>query len=106
MVTKKLKIKNINSVFNLSKKVLLISILTLKLDKNIINVAIIGKNAYCAANKLKKAHVFVFFMRVSEFQLAKEVKSKTSPKNIVPNEYHGFLHVFSKKIPNTLPFLD
>lgn len=45
----------ISFVFNLSKKVLPKLIFISKLDKNIIDIAMIDTNAYCIANKLKKA---------------------------------------------------
>lgn len=45
----------ISFVFNLSKKVLPKLILILILDKNVIDIVMIGINAYCIANKLKKA---------------------------------------------------
>lgn len=53
----------INSIFNWDIQVLLILIFTSKLDKNIIDIAIISTDAYCAASKLKKTQVFAVFMK-------------------------------------------
>ena len=88
---------SISSIFNLGKKVLLISILILKLDKNIINITIISANIYYAANKLKKTQVFIISMRNLKFQVIKKAKPETDPKNIILKKYYDFLDIFLKK---------
>lgn len=57
----------------------------------------ISINVYCAACRLKKAWVFLWFIKDIYYQVEKEVKVKTNLKNVVSKEYHDFLNVFSKK---------
>lgn len=83
------------SFFNkFAKKFLPISIFVLTPGKNIMNIPIIGINAYCTTCKLKKAQVFTLFIRDLKFQIGKKVKSETNLKNIIPEEYHDFLNMF------------
>ena len=73
----------IRSLNNLDKIDLLISILTLTLDISVVNVAMIGANAYYATCKLKQAQVFAASMRDLEFQIAKEAKLEIDPKSVI-----------------------
>ena len=63
----------------------------------------IGADAYCAACHLKRAQVFAVSMRDIQYQAEKEARAGTNSKSVVPQEYHDFLDVFSKKNSNTLP---
>ena len=62
-----------------------------------IDIAMIGANAYCATCYLKKAQVFTISMRDIQYQAKKEARAETNPKSVIPQEYHIFLDVFSKK---------
>ena len=42
-------------------------------------------------------------MRDIQYQAEKEARAETNPKSVVPQEYHDFLDVFSKKDSDTLP---
>ncbi len=42
----------------------------------------IGTDTYCTACKLKKAYVFVVFMRDPEFQAREEARPETDHKNM------------------------
>ena len=42
-------------------------------------------------------------MRDIQYQAEKEARAETDPKSVVPQEYHDFLDVFSKKNSDTLP---
>ena len=41
-------------------------------------------------------------MRDLEFQAVKKAKPETNPKNVIPEKYHDFLDLFSKKNSDTL----
>ena len=97
------KIVAISSMDNLGKKDLPISIPIPVLDKSVVDVAMIGADAYCTTCKLKEAQVFALSLRDLEFQVAKEVRSKTDLKSIISEEYHDLLNIFLKKISDTLP---
>ncbi len=94
----------ISSLSNSSDKPLLTSTLTWLPNTDIVNVAIIGADAYCATCKLKGAYVFAVSMRDLEFQVAKEARPETDLKSVVLEEYHNLLDVFSKKDLDTLLF--
>ena len=68
-----------------------------------IDIAIIGADAYRAACRLKGAQVFAISMKDIQYQAEKEARAETDPKSVVPQEYHDFLDVFSKKDSDTLP---
>ncbi len=68
-----------------------------------IDIAIIGADAYYAACHLKESQVFAISLRDNQYQAEKEAKTETNPKSVVPQEYHDFLDVFSKKDSDTLP---
>ena len=68
-----------------------------------IDIAMIGADAYRAACHLKGAQVFAVSMRDIQYQAEKEARAETNPKSVVPQEYHDFLDVFSKKDLDTLP---
>ncbi len=95
-----------NSLDSSDKKELSVSLATIKTSepkaKN-IDIAMIGVNAYHAACRLKGAQVFAVSMRDIQYQAEKEARAETNPKSIVPQEYHDFLVVFSKKDSDTLP---
>lgn len=58
----------ISSFDNLDKKNLLILIFISTLDKSVINIVIIGADAYCyIAYKLKKDQIFAIFIKNLEF---------------------------------------
>ena len=63
----------------------------------------IGVDAYCIACRLKRAQMFAVSMKDILYQAEKEAKAKTNPKSVVPQKYHDFLDVFSKKNSNTFP---
>ncbi len=88
----------ISSFDNLDKKDLLILIFISTLDKSVINIVIIGADAYChIAYKLKKGQIFAVFIRDLEFQAAKKARPQTDLKSVVLKEYHDFLDMFLKK---------
>lgn len=58
---------SIHYIFNLNKKILFKLIFTRKLNKSIINIAIISANAHCVTSKLKQASVFIIFIINLEF---------------------------------------
>ena len=96
----------ISSLDSSNKKELPVPILaTKKSDPKAkdIDIAIIGADAYCAACRLKGAQVFVVSMRDIQYQAVKEDRAETNPTSVVPQEYHNFLDVFSKKNLDTLP---
>ena len=63
-------------------------------NSDIVNIIMIGTNAYCLAYKLEKAHVFAISIKNLKFQVAKETRLETDLKNILPEEYHNFFNVF------------
>ncbi len=96
----------INSLDNSDKKelsVLLAAIKTSKPKAKDIDIAMIGADAYCATCCLKGVQVFTVSMRDIQYQAEKEARAETDPKSVVPQEYHDFLDVFSKKDSDTLP---
>ncbi len=42
-------------------------------------------------------------MRDIQYQAEKEARAETDPKNVVPQEYHDFPDIFSKKDSDILP---
>lgn len=52
--------------------------------------------------KQKDVEIFTISMQDIEYQLSKTAKTLTDPKTVVPEEYHEFLDVFSKKASDTL----
>ena len=62
-----------------------------------IDIAIIGADAYCVACRLKRAQIFALSMKDIQYQVEKEARAETNPRSIVPQEYHDFLDIFSKK---------
>ena len=96
----------ISSLESSDKKELPVPILTTKTSKpkaKDIDIAMIGANAYRVAYRLKGAQVFAVSMRDIQYQAEKEARAETNPKSVVPQEYHDFLDVFSKKDSNTFP---
>ena len=100
--SKKATISSLNSS---DKKELPVSILATKESdpqaKN-INIAMIGADAYYAACCSKKALVFAISMRDIQYQAKKEAKAESDQTSVIPQEYHNFLNVFSKKNSDTL----
>ena len=95
----------INSLESSDKKELPVPIPTTKISKpkaKDIDIAMIGADAYCAAYYLKKAQVFALPMRDIQYQAKKKARAETDLKSILPQEYHDFLDVFSKKDLDTL----
>ena len=95
----------INSLESSDKKKLPVPILSTKTSEpkaKDLDIAMIGADAYCAACHLKEAQVFVVSMRDIQYQAEKEARAETDPKSVVPQEYHDFLDVFSKKDSDTL----
>ena len=68
-----------------------------------IDITMFGVDTYYVACRLKRAQVFAISMRDIQYQAEKEVRAKTNPKSVRPQEYHDFLDVFSKIDSNTLP---
>ena len=62
----------------------------------------IGADAYRATCKLKGIHVFAISIRDLKYQAVKKARPETDPKNVLPEEYHSLLNVFSKKDSDTL----
>ena len=94
----------INSLESSDKKELLVPIPTTKTSEpkaKDIDIAMIGADAYCIACHLKGAQVFAVLMRDIQYQAEKEARAETDPKSVVPQEYHNFLDVFSKKNSDT-----
>lgn len=85
----------ISFIFILEKKVLPISTLISKLDKNIINIAKIGVNVYYTISRLKKAKILTISIKNLEFQAIKEAKLETNPKSVISKKYYDLLDVFS-----------
>ncbi len=95
----------INSLDSSDKKELsvsLVAIKTLEPKAKDINIAIIGADAYRAACRLKGAQVFAISMRDIQYQAETKARAETNTKSIVPQEYHDFLDIFSKKDSDTL----
>lgn len=78
--------------------------ITLTLDKNIIDIIMIDIDTYYMAYKLKKAQVFVVFMKDLELQATKKAKLETVSKSIVLEKYDNLLNIFSLKNSDILPF--
>ncbi len=76
---------------------------TSTLGTKVVNIAMIGVDAYRAACRLKGAQVFAVFIRDLEYQAEKKAKPETNLRIIVLAEYHDILDVFSKKNSDTLP---
>ena len=57
----------------------------------------IGIDTYYIACHLKKAQVFILFLRDFQYQIKKKAKAKINSKNIVPEEYYDFFDIFFKK---------
>ena len=96
----------INSLESSDKKKLPVSIPTSKTSKlkaKDIDIAMIGVDTYRAACYLKRAQVFALSIRDIQYQAEKKARAETDPKSVVPQEYHNFLDVFSKKNLDTLP---
>ncbi len=68
-----------------------------------IDISMIGTDTYCAACCLKRAQVFAVSIRDIQCQAKKEARAETNLKSVVPQKYHDFLGVFSKKAWDTLP---
>ena len=68
-----------------------------------VDVAMIGADTYCAACNLKGAQDFTFSIKDLKYQAEKKARPETDPKNVVPEEYHNLLDVFSKKDSDILP---
>lgn len=66
------------------------------------DIPMISTDDYCAACYLKKVQVFHISMRNIQYQTKKKTRAETNPKCVVPQEYHNFLNVFSKKDLDTL----
>lgn len=87
-----------------NKRKLLVLILTTILSKfkaQDIYIAMIAVDSYCVACYFKGAQVFAVFMRDIEYQAEKKSRARSDPKTVVSQEYHNFLHVFSKNDSNT-----
>ena len=82
-----------------------ISTLAPTFGTDVVDVVMIGADAYRLAYNLKRVQVFAVSMRDLEFQAEKEARPETDPKSVVPKEYHDLLDVFSKKNSDTLEFL-
>ena len=95
----------ISSLESFDKKELLVPIpATKKSDPKAkdIDIAIIGADAYHAACRLKRAQMFAVSMKDIQYQAEKEARAETDPRSVVPEKYHDFLDVFSKKDSDTL----
>lgn len=68
----------INFLEILVEKELTISTLAVSFRKDVIDIAIIGSDAYCLACQLKKAQVFAVSMKNLELQANKNAKAKTN----------------------------
>ncbi len=96
----------INSLDSSNKKELPVPLAVIKTSKSKakdINIAMIGTDVYCAACYLKRAQVFAVSIRNIQYQVEKETRAETNLKSVVPQEYHDFLDVFSKKDSDTPP---
>lgn len=74
----------INFLDNSGKKKLRFSTLISIVGKNVVNVEMIGGDAYYLACQLKWAQVFAGFMRSLEFLAENKVRFKRNLKSIVP----------------------
>lgn len=79
-------------------------IFVLILRMNVINIIMIDIDIYCLTCKLRKALVFVIFIRNLEYQAKKRLNQKTDPKCLIPKKYQDFINVCSKKVLNFLFF--
>ena len=68
-----------------------------------VNVAMIDTDIYCITCKLKRAQVFAIFIKNLKYQAEKKARPETDPKNVIPEKYHDFLDVFSKKNSDISP---
>lgn len=64
----------------------------------------IGANTYSAAYKSKKAQALAVSIRHLEYKIEKETRIKTDLRNIILEEYHNFLDIFSEKNFDTFLF--
>lgn len=78
------------------------AILKSRLRAKINDIAVIDVHYYHAANHLKSAQVFLLSMIDIQYQGEKEARVNIDPKNVVSQQYHNFVNVFSKKDFNTL----
>lgn len=62
-----------------------------------VNITMIGIDAYYITCHLKKAQVFILFLRDFQYQITKKAKAKINSKNIIPEEYYDFLIYFLRK---------
>lgn len=95
--TRKVIISNLSSS---NKEQLPIPIPALKkssLKTQIIDIAMIGTDAYHTTCHLKKAQVFAILIKDLQYQAKKEARVETNPKIIIPKKYHNFLDIFPKK---------
>ncbi len=76
----KAKVVVISSLDKSAKEDTPISILGLTLGTDVVDVAIIGADAYRLACMLKGAQIFAISMRDPEYQAEKEAKPETDPK--------------------------
>ena len=100
--SKKATISSLNSY---NKKKLPVPILaTKKSDSKAenIDIAMISMDAYCIACRLERAQVFAVSMRDILYQAEKKARAETNLISVLPQEYHDFLDVFSKKDLDTL----
>ena len=96
----------ISSLDSSDKKKLLVPMPATKksdLKAKNINIAMIGPDSYCAACCLKKAQLFDILIRDIQYQAKKKTRAETDPISIVPQEYHNYLNIFSKKNSDSLP---
>lgn len=69
---------------------MIISICISKLDKDVVDITIIGVDGHCLAIKLKGAKVFIISMKKLKFQVAKKAKPEIVPKNVILIKYSNF----------------
>ena len=62
----------------------------------------IDPDVYHTACCLKGTQVFAVLMRDIQYQAGKKARAETNLKSVIPQEYHNFLDVFSKKDSDTL----
>lgn len=88
----------------MSEKNLPILRLISSLDNSVVEVTIIGSDAYYITCKLKKVKVFAIFIKDLEFQAAREAKLETNLKSIIPDKVVSwfFKCVFKNKLRYTL----
>ena len=71
--------------------------------KETINIATIAAAPFEVLTRQKGVNIFAVTLQDVTYEMEKRKKTVTDPKEVVPEEYHDFLDVFSKQEADKLP---